>query len=78
MPDARFMRTEVVSIGSELLLGQIVDTNAAFIARHLAAIGLDLFQSDRRGRPGPGSRRPGDSAQTCRRRNHARRAGSDG
>lgn len=37
------MRAEIVSIGSELLLGQIVDTNAAFIARHLAAIGLDLF-----------------------------------
>jgi len=37
------MHAEIVSIGSELLLGQIVDTNAAFIARHLAAIGLDLF-----------------------------------
>lgn len=37
------MRAEIVSIGSELLLGQIVDTNGAFIARHLAAIGLDLF-----------------------------------
>lgn len=37
------MRAEIVSIGSELLLGQIVDTNAAFIARHLATIGLDLF-----------------------------------
>ncbi|MBI4013630.1 MAG: CinA family nicotinamide mononucleotide deamidase-related protein [Candidatus Rokubacteria bacterium] len=38
------MRAEIVSIGSELLLGQIVDTNAAFIARHLASVGLDLFQ----------------------------------
>jgi nicotinamide-nucleotide amidase len=38
------MRAEIVSIGSELLLGQIVDTNAAFIARQLAAVGLDLFQ----------------------------------
>lgn len=37
------MRAEIVSIGSELLLGQIVDTNAALIARHLAGIGLDLF-----------------------------------
>jgi nicotinamide-nucleotide amidase len=37
------MRAEIVSIGSELLLGQIVDTNAAFIARQLAALGLDLF-----------------------------------
>jgi nicotinamide-nucleotide amidase len=37
------MRAEIVSVGSELLLGQIVDTNAAFIARQLAALGLDLF-----------------------------------
>ena len=32
-----------MSVGSELLLGQIVDTNAAYIARQLAAIGVDLF-----------------------------------
>jgi nicotinamide-nucleotide amidase len=38
------MRAEIVSIGSELLLGQIIDTNAAFIARHLAMLGVDLFQ----------------------------------
>jgi len=38
------MRAEIVSVGSELLLGQIVDTNAAFIARQLAALGLDLFR----------------------------------
>ena len=37
------MRAEIVSVGSELLLGQIVDTNAAHIARQLAALGLDLF-----------------------------------
>jgi nicotinamide-nucleotide amidase len=37
------MRAEIVSVGSELLLGQIVDTNAAFIARQLADLGLDLF-----------------------------------
>lgn len=37
------MQAEVVSVGSELLLGQVVDTNAATIARHLAAIGLDLY-----------------------------------
>ncbi len=37
------MRAEVVSIGSELLLGHSVDTNVAFIARHLASIGVDLF-----------------------------------
>jgi len=37
---------EIVSIGTELLLGEIVDTNAAHIARHLTAIGVDhLFSS---------------------------------
>jgi nicotinamide-nucleotide amidase len=37
------VNAEVVAVGSELLLGQIVDTNSAVIARHFAAIGLDLF-----------------------------------
>ncbi len=37
------MQAEIVSVGSEILLGQIVDTNSAVIARHLAAIGLDLY-----------------------------------
>jgi nicotinamide-nucleotide amidase len=37
------VQAEVVAIGSELLLGQIVDTNSAVIARHFTSIGLDLF-----------------------------------
>jgi len=37
------MQAEVVAVGSELLLGQIIDTNSAVIARHLASIGLNLF-----------------------------------
>ena len=37
------MQAEIVSVGSELLLGQIVDTNSAIIARHLTTIGLDLY-----------------------------------
>lgn len=37
------MQAEIVSVGSELLLGQIVDTNSTVIARHLATIGLDLY-----------------------------------
>lgn len=36
------MRAEIVSIGTELLLGEIVDTNAAYLARQLTTIGLDL------------------------------------
>lgn len=31
---------EIVTIGSELLLGQIVDTNTAYLARELARIGV--------------------------------------
>lgn len=37
------MRAEIFSIGTELLLGQIVDTNAAFIAQRLAEVGVPLF-----------------------------------
>ena len=37
------MQAEIVNVGSELLLGQIVDTNSAVIGRHLEAIGLDLY-----------------------------------
>jgi nicotinamide-nucleotide amidase len=37
------MHAEVVTTGSELLLGQLVDTNSAFIARTLRGIGLNLF-----------------------------------
>lgn len=35
------MRAEIVSIGTELLLGQIVDTNAAYMAQKLSEIGYD-------------------------------------
>lgn len=37
------MQAEIVSIGTELLLGDLVDTNAAFIARQFAALGLNLY-----------------------------------
>ncbi len=38
----RILNAEVVTIGTELLLGEIVDTNAVHIARQLRTIGLDL------------------------------------
>jgi nicotinamide-nucleotide amidase len=34
---------EIVAIGSELLLGQIVDTNSAWMAQRLTALGVNLF-----------------------------------
>jgi nicotinamide-nucleotide amidase len=36
------MKAEIVAVGTELLLGQIVDTNSAQIAQQLTTIGLDL------------------------------------
>ena len=37
------MNAEIVTIGTELLLGEIVDTNSAHMARTIRDIGLDLF-----------------------------------
>jgi nicotinamide-nucleotide amidase len=39
------MKAEVIAIGSELLLGQIVDTNSGYIAKSLALNGIDLIQT---------------------------------
>ena len=38
-----FTRAEVVSVGTELLLGQIVDTNASFICSVLADLGIGVY-----------------------------------
>jgi len=35
---------EIIAIGTELLLGEISDTNTRFIARALRSLGLDLFR----------------------------------
>ncbi len=37
------MRAEILCVGTELLLGDIVNTNAAYIAKELAAIGVDVY-----------------------------------
>lgn len=40
------MRVDVVAIGTELLLGQIVDTNSSWIGEQLASVGIDsLYQA---------------------------------
>jgi len=36
------VRAEIVSVGTELLLGQIVDTNAAYLSKLLPEFGIDL------------------------------------
>ena len=38
------MRCDVLAIGTELLLGQIVDTNSAWIGEQLASAGIDTFE----------------------------------
>jgi len=37
------MKAEIIMIGSELLLGQIVDTNATYLAQQLNNIGINLY-----------------------------------
>ncbi|MGH9171242.1 MAG: competence/damage-inducible protein A [Acidimicrobiales bacterium] len=40
------LRVEIVAVGTELLLGQVVDTNSSYISEQLAASGLDChFQT---------------------------------
>ena len=37
------MTAEILSVGTELLLGDIINTNAAYIAKELATMGIDLY-----------------------------------
>ena len=37
------MRSEILSVGTELLLGHITDTNASWLAQQLTPLGIDLF-----------------------------------
>ncbi len=37
------MNAEIVAIGTEMLLGQNVDTNSSWIARELALLGIDVY-----------------------------------
>lgn len=36
-------KAEIIAVGSELLLGQIANTNAQFISKELAQIGVNVF-----------------------------------
>ena len=38
------MNAEIITIGDEILIGQIVDTNSAYIAKELNKIGISVFQ----------------------------------
>ncbi|HET6477615.1 MAG TPA: molybdopterin-binding protein, partial [Dehalococcoidales bacterium] len=37
------MKAEIISIGTELLLGEIVDTNTPYLANQLSVLGIDLY-----------------------------------
>lgn len=37
------MKAEIVSIGTELLLGHIINTNAAYLSRKLSELGIDVY-----------------------------------
>jgi nicotinamide-nucleotide amidase len=38
------MQVEIITIGDEILIGQIVDTNSAFISKELNKIGISVYQ----------------------------------
>lgn len=38
------MKTEIITIGDELLIGQVVDTNSAWMAKELNKIGFDVYR----------------------------------
>ena len=38
------MRAEIITIGDELLIGQVVDTNSAWMAQRLNEVGIELYQ----------------------------------
>ena len=40
------MKAEIIAVGTEILLGDIVNTNAQFISKELASIGIDVFRQE--------------------------------
>ena len=37
------MTAEIICVGTEILLGNIVNTNAAYLSERLAALGISVF-----------------------------------
>ena len=37
------MQAEIIAVGTEILLGQIDNTNASYVARGLAGLGINVF-----------------------------------
>ena len=38
------MLAEIITIGDEILIGQIIDTNSAFLGKELNKIGVSVYQ----------------------------------
>jgi nicotinamide-nucleotide amidase len=37
------MKAEIIAVGSELLLGQIVNSNAQYLSKRLSELGIDIY-----------------------------------
>ena len=37
------MKAEIIAIGTEILLGDIVNSNAQYLAKELAALGIEMY-----------------------------------
>ena len=37
------VNAEIIAVGSELLLGQIANTNAAYLSKELAELGINVY-----------------------------------
>lgn len=37
------MKAEIIAVGTELLLGQVVNTNATFLSEELAVLGIEVY-----------------------------------
>lgn len=52
------MKAEIISVGTELLLGHTVNTDAAYVAQELSALGVDLLHAHIVGDNAGGWKRP--------------------
>lgn len=59
-------RAEIITIGTELLLGDVVDTNTSYLARQLRELGIDLLRTTTIGdNPGRIAEQVRNSLQSC-------------
>ncbi len=77
--NAAMPSVELIAVGTEMLLGQLVDTNTAFVAARLAENGIDVHAThavgDNRARIAAAVR---DALERCRRHRDDRRTRPDG